>query len=88
MTTAELRQLAERIVRARRLLLAGLVARMREDQSRVLYFEQSFDSEVRAMPLPLRFERHLSARVMDPADRKLRRDGLLSIADQMGEWVL
>lgn len=88
MTTTQLRQLAERIVQARRLLLAGLVARMREDQSRVLYFERSFDAEVRGFPLPLRFERHLSARVMDPADRKLQRDGLLSIAEQMKGWVL
>lgn len=40
------------------------------------------------MPLPLQFERHLIAKVKDPAYRILDRRGVLSIAEDVDGWAL
>ena len=88
MTTAELRELAGKIIEARRLLIAGVVAYQREDYNLYGYLAHSFARLVESMPLPLRFERYLAAKVKDPAHRVLDRRGVLSIAEDVDGWAL
>lgn len=88
MTATELRELAGKIIEARRLLLAGVVAYHREDSNLYWYLEQSFTRLVESMPLPLQFERYLTARIKVPADRMLDRRGVLSIAEDVDGWAL
>lgn len=88
------REVAHKFEEGRRLLLAKVVVSMRYDPdnksgiAQMEYLQRQFEALVHSLPLWLRSERVLSKRLVEPAERRLSREGVLSIAQQMREWSL
>lgn len=72
------RELARRILRARHCLIAGEVAKVKGDQYEYAQWEARFDDVWRSLPVAVRLPALLSKYILLPAERQIRREGILA----------
>lgn len=90
----KMREVARDLEQARKILIAKVVVSMRYDpghksaMAQLTHLQQQFEGLVRGLPLWLRSERFLTKHVLEPAERRLKREGVLALAQQMREWEL
>lgn len=85
-STPQLRIYAERIIRARRLLLLGVVHRSREDFRALWETEGRFQVVLRLLPLYLQREAAVEKYITGPAHYILERKGVLTLNLERHMW--
>lgn len=72
------RVIAIQIIRARKLLVRGMIARLMEDKAAEAHHEAEFARAVNTLPLALRVNAGDERRIAQPAIRRLKRVGVLA----------